>query len=60
MRPEQPRRGPLGGHQGQGEEERAEVGLVGREGITGLPIILGTDRSPNKSYVQIAGHAGRR
>lgn len=32
-----------------------EIGLIGREGMTGLPIIMGTDRSPNDTYVQATG-----
>ena len=35
-----------------------EVGLIGREGLTGLAVIMGTDRSPNATYMQNAG-AGR-
>jgi CRP-like cAMP-binding protein len=39
-------------------DRSAEVGLVGREGMTGLAIVMGDDRSPNDTYVQIAatGH----
>jgi CRP-like cAMP-binding protein len=33
-----------------------EVGLIGREGISGLAIILSNDRSPNSTYVQVAGN----
>jgi CRP-like cAMP-binding protein len=36
-----------------------ETGLVGREGIAGLPIFLETDRSPALCIVQIAGQALR-
>jgi CRP-like cAMP-binding protein len=32
-----------------------EVGLVGNEGMAGLPIALGDDVSPNQAIVQIAG-----
>ena len=41
------------------EEEQVEVGVIGREGVTGLPILLGADSSPNQAYVQIAGQARR-
>ena len=34
---------------------RIEVGIVGREGLTGLPVLLGTDRSPHACFVQTAG-----
>ena len=32
-----------------------EVGLIGREGMTGLPVVLGGDRSDNETYMQAAG-----
>jgi CRP-like cAMP-binding protein len=32
-----------------------EVGLIGREGMTGLPIVMGTDRSTNETFIQLAG-----
>jgi CRP-like cAMP-binding protein len=32
-----------------------EVGLIGREGMTGLPIVMGTDRSTNETFIQSAG-----
>ena len=35
--------------------QRIEVGIIGREGVTGLPVVMGTDRSPNDTYMQIAG-----
>lgn len=36
-----------------------EVGLVGCEGFTGLPIVLGTQQSPHDTFVQLAGSAQR-
>ena len=36
-----------------------EVGIIGREGLTGLSIVLGGDRSPHDTYIQAAG-AGQR
>lgn len=36
-----------------------EVGLVGREGFTGVPIVMGTDRSPNSTFMQSPGSAFR-
>jgi CRP-like cAMP-binding protein len=43
-----------------GDNKRGiEIGLVGRDGMTGLAIVMGTDRTPHHSYVQIAGR-GRR
>jgi CRP-like cAMP-binding protein len=39
-----------------GDNKRSiEVGLVGRDGMTGLAIVLGTDRTLHHSYVQLAG-----
>jgi CRP-like cAMP-binding protein len=35
--------------------KQAEVGLIGREGMTGLPIVLGDDRSPHATYIQAPG-----
>ena len=35
--------------------KQVEVGLIGREGMTGLPIVLGNHRSPHSTYVQAAG-----
>jgi CRP-like cAMP-binding protein len=37
--------------------DAAEVGLVGREGILGIALVLGADRSPLESLVQAEGHA---
>jgi CRP-like cAMP-binding protein len=43
-----------------GDNKRSiEVGLVGRDGMTGLAIVLGTDRTAHHSYVQIAGRGYR-
>ena len=38
-----------GGHGG------IEIGVIGREGVTGLAVILATDRSPHETYMQLAG-----
>ena len=38
---------------------RIEVGIVGRDGMVGTPILLGTDRSPHENFVQIKGRAWR-
>ena len=35
---------------------RAEVAVLGREGMTGVAIVLGVDRSPHETVVQIEGH----
>lgn len=36
-----------------------EVGLVGREGLTGVAIILGSSSSPHSTFIQVAGSALR-
>ena len=38
---------------------RLEVGLIGREGITGLPVVTGQDRSPNETFIQVQGNGSR-
>jgi CRP-like cAMP-binding protein len=39
--------------------KRLEVGLIGCEGMTGLPIVLGNDRSPNETFMQVPGNGMR-
>ncbi len=36
-----------------------EVGIIGREGLTGLSVVLGHDRSPHETYIQLAGTGHR-
>jgi CRP-like cAMP-binding protein len=38
-----------------GAERPIEVGLIGREGMTGLPVVLGDDRNDNEVYMQAPG-----
>ncbi|WP_053080630.1 Crp/Fnr family transcriptional regulator, partial [Methylobacterium variabile] len=39
-----------------GMAQRIEVGLIGREGLVGAaPLLLGTDSTPQQSFVQMAG-----
>ncbi|WP_352857777.1 hypothetical protein [Mesorhizobium sp. M1163] len=33
---------------------QSEAGIVGRDGMTGVAVILGQDRSPNETYIQVA------
>lgn len=40
-------------------DHRIEVGMVGHEGMTGLCVVLGDDRSANETLVQSAGSALR-
>ena len=39
--------------------KRVEVGLIGCEGFTGLPIVLGNDRSPHETFMQVPGEGMR-
>jgi CRP-like cAMP-binding protein len=39
----------------QANGKEVEVGLIGREGMTGLPIVLGDHRTPHSTYIQAAG-----
>ena len=41
------------------EDHRIEVGVIGREGMTGAPLIFGDDRAQHSAYMQIGGN-GRR
>ena len=41
------------------QRQHIEVGLIGPEGMTGLPLLLGDNRSPNATFVQAVGHAHR-
>jgi CRP-like cAMP-binding protein len=40
---------------GSGERRQAEVAMIGYEGMTGIPIVLGTDRSPYDVFMQVEG-----
>lgn len=40
-------------------DHRIEVGLIGRDGMTGLPLVLGTDRFSHGICVQVAGDGYR-
>ena len=42
-----------------GTSDLIEVGLIGREGMTGLSIVMGDDRSVNRTFVQGTGSALR-
>jgi CRP-like cAMP-binding protein len=41
------------------QQTKIEVGLIGPEGMTGMPILMGDHRSPNATFVQADGHAHR-
>lgn len=38
---------------------RIEIGLIGCEGMTGSAILLGSDRTPHETYIQVAGEGYR-
>jgi len=40
--------------------KRTEVGLFGREGMSGSSLVLGTDRTPLETFVQIGGGTAHR
>src|SRR4051794_25152990 len=42
-----------------GRKRRIEAGPFGREGMSGTPLVMGTDRSPHETAVQIGGTAQR-
>jgi CRP-like cAMP-binding protein len=41
------------------KQKEAEVGVIGREGCSGLMVVLGNDRSPHATYMQMAGSGHR-
>ena len=41
-------------------EGRTEVGIFGREGMSGLPVLLGTDSSPQEVFMQVDGTTAMR
>ena len=44
---------------GNRRDGESEIGIIGREGMTGMQVVMGNDRSPHQTYVQIAGRAQR-
>jgi CRP-like cAMP-binding protein len=42
-----------------GERRQAEIALVGREGMTGLPVVYGAGRSPCDVFMQVEGYGLR-
>jgi len=36
-----------------------EVGVIGKEGVVGLPVLLGTDRMPGRTFIQVAASGYR-
>lgn len=42
-----------------GAGKQIEIGLIGREGMSGLGVVMGDDRSPHDTFMQIAGRGLR-
>jgi CRP-like cAMP-binding protein len=42
-----------------GRGRRIEIGLVGRDGFAGVPVLLGADRTPHDTFMQVGGSALR-
>jgi CRP-like cAMP-binding protein len=42
-----------------GANHSIEIGVVGSEGMTGLSVLMATDRSPHETFMQSAGHGWR-
>ena len=40
-------------------KRKIEVGIIGREGVSSLAVVMGGDRSPNENYIQIKGSGQR-
>jgi CRP-like cAMP-binding protein len=43
----------------QPDDTKVEVGLIGREGMSGIAVVLGGDQSTNSTYIQVAGEGLR-
>src|ERR1044071_3151513 len=43
----------------KGSHGLIEVGLIGREGMSGTTVVLGDRRSPHATYMQVSGEAQR-
>ena len=39
--------------------QQTEAGVIGREGMTGIAVLMGDERSPHSTYVQVAGEGQR-
>ena len=40
-------------------DHRIEVGIIGRDGLTGHSVVMGTDRNANSTFMQVAGYGLR-
>jgi CRP-like cAMP-binding protein len=41
------------------EDHRIEVGVIGKEGMTGVPLVMGDTKAQHSAYMQIAGNGYR-
>jgi CRP-like cAMP-binding protein len=41
------------------QRKELEIGMFGRDGMSGIMVVLGNDRSPNSTFMQVAGHGQR-
>jgi CRP-like cAMP-binding protein len=39
--------------------DRIEVGCIGREGLSGVPVLLGVESTPHRAFMQVGGKAWR-
>src|SRR5437660_1199640 len=37
------------------KRRQIEVGIIGRDGMSGINVVMGNDRSPHSTYMQVAG-----
>jgi CRP-like cAMP-binding protein len=42
-----------------GSQHSVEVGMTGNDGMTGIPLLMGVDRSPHEIFIQAAGSGWR-
>lgn len=40
-------------------DHSVEVGFIGREGVTGLAVVMGAERTPHETFMQLAGRGQR-
>lgn len=40
--------------------EKIEVGILGREGVSGIPVLLGSDRGPHRCFMQVGPSSALR
>ncbi len=41
------------------DDHRIEVGVIGKEGMTGVPLVMGDNKAQHSAYMQIAGNGFR-